>query len=90
MGVKLCGRWEAVGFPTFAYNFLEDGTGYYSMSYAKKEFTFSATEERVTLCYPGDAFPLCFRYEINEDILSIEDSLGNFVEYKKCKAVDDK
>ena len=83
MGVKICGRWEAVGFPAFAYNFLPDGRGFYSMADAKKDFSYTATDDCVSIHYPGDVAVLNFRYEINEDILSIEDSFKNLVKYKK-------
>ena len=83
MGIKILGRWEAVGFPSFAYNFLLDGAGFYSVADAKKEFEYNADDERVVIYYPGDVAALNFKYEINEDILSIEDSFGNLVKYKK-------
>ena len=83
MGIKISGRWEAVGFPSFAYNFMPDGTGFYSMADAKKEFTYKADDTRVVIYYPGDIDALNFKYEIIGDVLSIEDSFGNFVEYRK-------
>lgn len=85
MGMKICGRWEAVGFSCFAYNFLPDGTGFYSMADAKKEFKYDADGTRVIIHYPADLAPLSFKYEIDEDVLSIEDSFGNIVKYKKSK-----
>ena len=83
MGVEIIGRWEAVGFPSFAYNFLPDGIGYYSMADAKKEFTYKIDADCVNIYYPGDIAALNFKYQINEDILSIEDSFGKIVKYKK-------
>ena len=85
MGVreKLIGTWVAIGFPCFAYNFTSSSEGYYSMANVKKAFNYSANDETVALYYPGDVSALSFKYEIDGDILSIEDSFGNFVKYKK-------
>ena len=83
MGLEICGRWEAVGFSCFAYNFLPDGTGYYSMAEAKKEFTYSIDGNSITIYYPGDIAANVFEFAICDDILSIQDSFGNFVNYKK-------
>ena len=83
MGLEIYGRWEAVGFSCFAYNFLLDGMGYYSMAEAKKEFTYSIDGNRITIYYPGDIAANVFQFTLCDDILSIQDSFGNFVNYKK-------
>ena len=83
MGLEICGRWEAVGFSCFTYNFLPDGKGFYSFFDAKKEFTYTDNSESVTIHYVGDFMPSTFTYSICENILSIEDSFGNLVRYKR-------
>lgn len=80
---RLIGTWASVEFPSFAYNFISADEGYYSMADAKKEFKYNADDTKVVIYYPGDVSALSFKYEINEDVLSIEDSFGNFVKYKK-------
>ena len=82
---KLIGTWTAVGFTGFAYNFVSADEGYYSVANAKKEFKYNADETKIAIYYPGEASALIFQYEIEEDILLIEDSFGNFVKYKKVK-----
>lgn len=83
MGIEICGRWEAVGFSCFAYNFLPDGTGYYSMAEAKKEFTYTDNADSVTIHFSGDLISSTFKYTIEDDILLIEDSFGALVKYKR-------
>ena len=80
---KLIGTWVAIGFPSFAYNFISAEEGYYSMADAKKEFTYSIDGNIITIYYPGDIAANAFEFTICDDILSIQDSFGNFVNYKK-------
>ena len=80
---RLIGTWVAVGFPSFAYNFTSVDEGYYSMAGAKKEFKYNADDTTVDIYYPGDVSALHFKYQINQDVLSIEDSFGNLIDYKK-------
>ena len=51
---KLIGNWVAIGFPSFAYNFISADEGYYSMGDAKKEFKYNADDTKVVIYYPGD------------------------------------
>ena len=80
---KLIGTWVAIGFPSFAYNFISADEGFYSMADAKKEFKYKADDTRVVIYYPCDVAALNFKYEIIGDVLSIKDSFGNFVKYRK-------
>lgn len=84
------GKWASVDLPCFAYNFSHDGIGYYSFMSGKKEFTYTANENSVTIHYTGDLLPGTFEYVIEDDILSIQDSFGNYVKYKLIKEDDGK
>ena len=80
---SLIGEWVSVDLPCFAYNFLCDGSGYYSLGTGKKEFSYSNTETAVTIHFTGDFLPSTFEYIIEDDMLSIQDSFGNYVKYKR-------
>ena len=61
------------------------GKGFYSLGDAKKEFTYIDNSESVTIYYIGDFMPRTYKYFIEENVLSIEDSFGNLVRYKRNK-----
>ena len=82
---KLVGCWVSVQLSFCAYNFLSNGKGFYSFGDAKKEFTYTDNSESVTIHYVGDFMASTFKYSIEENILSIEDSFGNLVRYKRNK-----
>ena len=82
---KLIGCWVSAELSFCAYNFLSEGKGFYSFGDAKKEFTYTDNSESVTIHYIGDFMPSTFKYFIEENILSIEDSFGNLVRYKRNK-----
>ena len=84
MGVKLIGKWNFPSLPC-SYNFLPDGSGYYSFMGGKKEFSYMDNSDSVTIHFTGDALPNTFKYVIKEDILSIQDSFGDYVKYKKAQ-----
>ena len=83
MDNKLIGCWVSAELSFCAYNFLLDGKGFYSFGDAKKDFTYTDNSESVTIHYVGDFMPSTFKYSICENILSIEDSFGNLVRYKR-------
>ena len=85
MGLEICGRWEAVGFSCFTYNFQPDGKGFYSFFDAKKEFTYTNNGDNVIIHFSGDLMKSTFKYTIEEDVLLIEDSFGALVKYKRNK-----
>lgn len=82
---KLIGCWVSAELSFCAYNFLHDGKGFYSFFEAKKEFTYTDNGDSVTIYFSGDLMPSTFKYSICENILSIEDSFGNLVRYKRNK-----
>ena len=83
MDNKLIGCWVSAEMSFCTYNFLTDGKGFYSFGDAKKDFIYTYTSESVTIHYVGDFIPSTFKYSICENILSIEDSFGNLVRYKR-------
>ena len=85
MDNKLIGCWVSAELSFCAYNFLSEGKGFYSFGDAKKDFTYTDNGDSVTIHYAGDFMPSTFKYSICENILSIEDSFGNLVRYKKNK-----
>ena len=85
MDNKLIGCWVSAELSFCAYNFLHDGKGFYSFFEAKKEFTYRDNGDSVTIHFSGDLMPSTFKYFICEIILSIEDSFGNLVRYKRNK-----
>ena len=85
MDNEIIGRWESVEMSFCAYNFLSDGKGFYSFGDAKKEFTYVDNGESVTIHYIGDFMPRTYKFFIEENVLSIEDSFGNVVRYKRKK-----
>ena len=83
MDNKLIGCWVSAEMSFCTYNFLPDGTGYYSMAEAKKEFTYTDNADSVTIHFSGDLISSTFKYTIEDDILLIEDSFGALVKYKR-------
>lgn len=79
----LIGRWVSVDLPVFAYNFLQDGVGYYSLSDGKKDFKYKDIGGAVIIHYLTDTFPSTFEYRIEGDLLVIKDSFGNDVKYER-------
>ena len=82
---KLIGSWISAELSFCAYNFLSDGKGFYSFFDAKKEFTYRDNGDSVIIHFSGDLMSSTFKYSICENILSIEDSFGNLVRYKRNK-----
>ena len=82
---KLIGCWVSAELSFCAYNFLHDGKGFYSFFDAKKEFTYTDNGDSVIIHFSGDLMQSTFKYSICENILSIEDSFGNLVRYKRNK-----
>ena len=85
MDNKLIGCWVSAELSFCAYNFLSDGKGFYSFFDAKKEFTYRDNGDSVIIHFSGDLMQSTFKYSICENILSIEDSFGNLVRYKRNK-----
>ena len=85
MDNKLIGCWVSAELSFCAYNFLHNRKGFYSFFDAKKEFTYRDNGDSVIIHFSGDLMQSTFKYSICENILSIEDSFGNLVRYKRNK-----
>ena len=86
-GPALVGKWEYAAMSDYCYIFREDGTGIYSTDNGETaffEFEWTDNGDSVTLDYVDSDFPGTFKYTINGNILSIEDSFGDMIEYKKA------
>ncbi len=78
----LLGDWtyESGGF---TYHFKDDGTGVYDIGGEEMTFTYSATDDVLTISFYEDTDPMELDYEISGDTLNVKDSLGNDTIYKK-------
>ena len=77
------GKW-ANASGNAVYEFKADGTGSFTVSEsAVTEFTFEVTDNKIKLTYTSAAEPSEFEFKIEGDVLTIQDSYGNGVEYTK-------
>ena len=82
----LVGRWYADGNHNYYYyQFNEDGTGVYGYGQIEggNNFTYEDKSDSIIIRYDGADNELDFKYKIEEDTLTIEDSIGQEVIYKK-------
>ncbi len=79
---SIVGSWEYVN-GGYIYTFNADGTGSYSAGSTVMNFTYEDDGKAVKILYTGNTTPNEFTYTISGNTLSIEDSFGDKVEYKK-------
>lgn len=65
------------------YTFKNDKTGSYTFYGEEKKFTYLDDGKKVTINYEGSTIPNEFEYTIDKDILTIKDSFGSDVTYKR-------
>lgn len=65
------------------YTFKEDMTGSYTFSGASRNFTYKDDGKTVTIKYEKDTNAGKYDYKIDKGILTIKDSFGSDVKYKK-------
>lgn len=87
MRSALIGTWSWNGHLDCGYFFGPDGKGAYFFCGGEKAFEYGDNGDSVTVYYPGELSPSRFRYRIDGDTLSIEDSFGNCVIYNRCDAL---
>ncbi len=80
----IVGAWKSE-YGDYTYHFNEDGTGDYSYSTTKMEFTYKTEGNKISILYKGNTAPFETEYSINGDILNVIDSFGNDTLYKKQK-----
>ena len=69
----------------YTYHFNEDGTGDYSYSTTKMEFTYKTEGNMLSIMYKNSTAPLELEYSIDGDTLNVIDSFGNDTLYKRQK-----
>lgn len=67
----------------YTYHFNEDGTGDYSYSSSKMEFTYKTDGNKLSITYKGSTAPFESDFSIDGDTLNIKDSFGKDTLYKK-------
>ena len=79
----IVGKWEYEDSSDMYYTFNEDGTGLYYFVSGEMKFTYEDDGEAVTLYYETATEPSTYQYTIKDNVLSIEDSFGEYVTYIK-------
>ena len=65
------------------YTFEKGNAGSYNYSGTSKKFIYEDRGNKVSIQYDGDAMANEFDYSIEDGILTIKDSFGNNVTYKR-------
>lgn len=84
---SICGIWKYEDFAGCGYTFLPDGNGSYTFCGAAQPFQYWDEGDTVKIQYPNSFAPNIFRYRIEQDLLLIEDSFGNEVQYRKADCI---
>ena len=79
----LVGTWVYESGSGYIYTFNEDKTCAYEMAGAKMECTYEDDGTKVTILYKGNTDASTYEYKIDGDTLTIKDSLGKDVIYKR-------
>ena len=80
----IVGAWKSE-LGSYTYHFNEDGTGDYSYSTTKMEFTYKTEGNKISILYNSSTVPFETEYSIDGDTLNVIDSFGNDTLYKKQK-----
>ena len=65
------------------YMFNKDNTGSYTYYDTVQSFTYEVKSDKVVITFKGNTFSSEFKYSIDKNILTIEDSFGSATTYKK-------
>ena len=79
----IVGKWVYESADNMYYTFNEDGTGSYFFVGGEMKFTYEDDGDAVTIKYENSTEPSIYKYTIEKDVLSIEDSFGEIVKYVK-------
>ncbi len=79
----IVGKWVYEDSSDMYYTFNEDGTGSYYFVAGEMKFTYEDDGKAVTLHYETATEPSTYQYTIKDNVLSIEDSFGEYVTYIK-------
>ena len=76
----LIGSWV---HDNYVYTFNKDNTGSYTAYSNVLEFTYEDKGDKVTIRYKGNTSSVDFPYKIEKNKLTIKDSFGNDIIYKR-------
>ena len=79
----LVGTWEYEASPNYKYIFNEDKTCSYEYFGTKMECTYEDDGTKVSILYTGNTVASSYEYKIDGDTLTIKDSFGKDVIYKR-------
>jgi len=79
----IVGKWAYSS--SFVYTFNEDKTCEYNVSGTIMKCTYEIEDNKLSILYNGDTIPFDTTYSIKDDKLTIKDSMGTDVVYKKQK-----
>lgn len=81
---SIVGSWASEEFNgTFVYTFNEDGTGNYDAAGAAMPFTYTITDDKLSIQYEGYDSPFETTYTVSDKQLTIKDSLDEDVVYNR-------
>lgn len=80
----IVGAWKSE-LGSYTYHFNDDGTGDYSYSNTKMEFTYKTEGNKISILYNSSTAPFETEYSIDGDTLNVIDSFGKDTLYKKQK-----
>ena len=81
----IVGSWEYASSPNsaYVYTFNSDKTGSYSVYGTQMNFTYEDDGKKVSIKYEKNTIPSEYEYNLEGDKLTIKDSFGNNIEYKR-------
>ena len=79
----LVGEWQYESGSGYVYTFNEDKTCSYEAFGTKMECTYEDDGEKVSILYKGNTAASTYEYKIEGDTLTIKDSFGKDVVYKR-------
>ena len=79
----LVGQWEYEKGSGYVYTFNEDKTCSYEAFGTKMECTYEDEGTKVSILYKGNTMASTYEYKIEDDTLTIKDSFGKDVIYKR-------
>ena len=79
----LVGTWEYESGSSYKYTFNEDKTCSYEAFGTKMECTYEDDGTKVSILYTGNTAASTYEYKIDGDTLTIKDSFGQDVIYKR-------
>jgi uncharacterized lipoprotein YehR (DUF1307 family) len=79
----LIGSWEYEQGSGYIYTFNEDKTCSYEAFGTKMECTYEDDGKKVSILYTGNTLASSYEYKVEGDTLTIKDSFGKDVIYKR-------